>query len=268
MDLSANAAARRNSFTSQQNIAHDIIADIYVTGDGPDEFATFTTDISLIKGGLITTTSATDLHMAVGDSNGCGGDVGSGFDKRHANNSKRSYSVDTIKFQFPQMQQLQPATTAIPSSTLSLATTAARKQELRQRSQSAQYNIHTSLVKSPSSLSDSRQSFKSEENLKEDLNEEEFIDSLIAEYTFSQDDYNNNNNSNNNFNNDYDDDYDDFNDDYAAEDEDEDNNDDNGDGKNIELPDADDDDGDLTQVSSFDDDCYIFDAADSSMRKE
>lgn len=277
MDLtSANAfAGRRNSFTSQQNIAHDIIADNYVTGDDPDAYATFSTDISLMKD-VLTTTSATDLHMAACGSGGCD----NALDQKHANNSsKRSYSVDTIKFQFPQIQSLQSSTgttIATPTPTPSLATIANRKKEIRQRSQSAQYNPpHISMVKSPScALSDSRQSFKSEENLREDLNEEEFIDSLIAEYTFSQDDYNNNNNSHSNLNNDDDDDDNEnnFNDAYADEDEDEDDDDQNDDngvhvagGKNIELPE---DDGDLTQVSSFDDDCYIFDAADSSMRKE
>lgn len=234
MDLSSDATgARRNSFTSQQNIAHDIIADIYVASDGPDEFSTFTTDISLIKGvglGVAHTASAASTIPAT---------------TANRANNKRSYSVDTIKFQFPQLQQA-PSNPSRPQQQQqlppTLATIAARKQ--RQRSQSAQY-LNTTLVKPAPPIptptfSDSHQNFKSEE----DLNEEEFIDSLVAEYSYSQDDYNNNNNnsSNNNFNNDG-------------------NEGDDENGENIE------DDEDLTQVSSFDDDCYVLDVH-SSMRKE
>ncbi|XP_037813834.1 cytosolic purine 5'-nucleotidase isoform X1 [Lucilia sericata] len=259
MDLSSEAGStRRNSFTSQQNIAHDIIADIYVTSDGPDEFSTFTTDISLRKGvGLAdaytAATQPTNTNTGRGASN------------------KRSYSVDTIKFQYPQLQQ--PPASSAPSSTTSsrpqqqqqqplpptLATIAARKQ--RQRSQSAQY-LNTTLVKPltptavPSSASvtfnDSHQNFNSEEvNLKEDANEEEFIDSLIAEYSYSPDDYNNNNNSSNNNNFPHD----------AGNEGDDENE------ENMEDGNDDDDDEDLTQVSSFDDDCYVLDVH-SSMRKE
>ncbi|KAM7349997.1 5' nucleotidase B isoform 1-T1 [Cochliomyia hominivorax] len=248
MDLSSDAGStRRNSFTSQQNIAHDIISDIYVTSDVPHEFSTFTTDISLIKGvGLAATpsTAATATTKALNSHNS----------KVTAN--KRSYSVDTIKFQYPQLQQQQqqqhPTTSNSSSSHSqqqqqqqqlppSLASIAARKQRLR--SQSAQY-LNASLVKTPLKTSESQQLFKSEENLKEDLNEEEFIDSLIAEYSYSQDDFNNNNHNSscNNLNND-------------------------GNEGDDEGCQEDEEDGDLTQVSSFDDDCYVLDVH-GSMRKE
>lgn len=247
MDLPSDTGSiRRNSFTSQQNIAHDIISDIYVTSDAPDEFSTFTTDNSLIKGVGLGATSTAPTIATTSSTKAC---------------NKRSYSVDTIKFQYPQMQQ--SATTSC-STTFSqqqqqqqlppsLAAIAARKQ--RQRSQSAQY-LNTTLVKpSPTTASlsatnsssspDSQKHFKSEENLKEDVNEDEFIDSLIAEYGYSQDDFNNNNNSSNNLND---------GDDEAEEEDDEEQ----------EIME---DDGNLTQVSSFDDDCYIFDVHDT-MRKE
>lgn len=223
MDLATNTTTRRNSLTSQQNIVQDIIADIYVTSDAPDEFSTFTTDISLVKG-------VVDIGVDVALTNAsCLPNVAK--NRKRCNNNKRSHSIDTLQSQYSaqsqQQQQPQLQSSFVGGSSSSTSSTSSDNYPRRPRSQSAQYG-NICLLKSSTDLS-----LKCEDNLKEDLNEdEEYIDSLIAEYNLSQEDLKNNNS--NNFNS-----------------------------GNVEENDLnkheDEDDDDFTQISSFDDDCYIVD---------
>lgn len=252
MDVSNDT--RRNSFTSQQNVANDITADICVAADVPNEFVTFATDISLTKGVTVVSDSLTPPPLVMRDKRvGC-----------HSN--KRSYSVDAIKFQYPQHQTtlhylhkdngtVQDSTTSIASSSSAAATpvissaSSAIVQQPRQRSQSAQYWGAINVAEK-SSLDHMKH-----EEKEEDLREEEdttIIDSMIAEYNYPLEDFNNNNNSSDSNNqhhhagNDDDTNYHDFMLDI--------------DYKDIVAEDADGEDTeDITQASSFDDDCYVFD---------
>ncbi|XP_073833133.1 5' nucleotidase B isoform X1 [Musca autumnalis] len=256
MDLS-QTSTRRNSFSSQQNIANDIIADIYVASDVADEFATFTTDMSLARG--ITT--------------GIGGDdtfktpiSGAGLQKRGKKSSgKRSYSVDAIKFQYSQYlphttskeenkQQIKDTNADTSASAMlsaaatpSSQTSGVAQFSQRQRSQSAQFyagNLYAIDKLSTSSSLERRE----DDALREDLEDYTLIDSMIAEYKFPLEDYNNN---------------DDVPTSHHFSDDDEDTNyqdllEEEGLLATGEPDEADTTD-DITHTSSFDDDCYIID---------
>lgn len=268
MDLSQSM--RRNSFSSQQNIANDVIADIYVASDVADEFASFTTaDMSLAK--AMTTGLGDDDTLAKKP-------LGGGVKKRHAKTTgKRSYSVDAIKFQYPQQQppiqssskdnQLKSeilnaaelsssAVAASPSSSQSPA-----HFSQRQRSQSAQFFAgHLCAIDKLSSSSFfSTLERREDDTLAEDLEDCTLIDSMIAEYKFPLEDYNNNGDDAPTSHH------------FSDDDDEEDTNyqdllEDTGDPLlECSLNPAEDNDAgpdttdDITQASSFDDDCYVID---------
>lgn len=290
MDLSQDM--RRNSFSSQNNIANDIIADIYVAADVSDEFASFNTDMSLAKGmaggvgGVHDTLTPSPAALVKLSKRG-----------RQASD-KRSYSVDAIKFQYPQ-QQPQMSVHQKPQSLIkdksppqastsvsaSASTIFALPSTPRQRSQSAQYypgSLHAIDKSSMEQIPGEQQKQHEEDVIREDLEDTTVIDSMIAEYNFPMEDFNNNDDmtshhfTEDDTNDDGDEEDTNYHDlleddqEYNATDIDDDYDDIEEDHENIlindsrqNVGDADDTTDDITQASSFDDDCYVFDNAHS-----